>query len=115
MNPLRRIWAYAMQSREKRDVDLIYAAAADQLDEVKKLISNGSNVNAKDDLGITVLAHAAHRGCVEIVRYLLDHGANPNYRDAHGRTALGLVEECPYLVDNYETVKQVLKNGGAIM
>ena len=115
MNPIRRIWAYAMQSREKWDVDLIQAAAADQLEEVKTLLSNGADVNAKDDLGITVLAYAAHTGRVEIVQFLLDHGANPNYRDAHGRTALGLVEEWPYLVDNYEKIKQVLKNGGSIL
>jgi ankyrin repeat protein len=114
MNPLRRILAFVMQSRRKQDIDLIYAAAADQLDEVKKLISNGADVNAKDDLGITVLAHAAHAGHTKVIKYLLEQNANPNYRDAHGRTALGLVEECPYLVDNYEAVRQALKTAGAM-
>ena len=43
-----------------------------RLEEVKRLLNEGANVNAKDDGGMTALMAASGQGRVEVVKVLLD-------------------------------------------
>ena len=59
-------------------------------EKVEEAIKNGSNVNAKDDKGNTVLILAAFEGYTKIAELLLQYGANINAKDDNGRTALSV-------------------------
>ena len=58
------------------------------IEEVKKAIEAGSNVNAKDEFGSTPLESAVYDGHKEIAAILIANGANPNAKDEDGATPL---------------------------
>jgi len=68
--------------------DLLDAAFRDDIGQVKTLLEKGTDVNAKDADGVTVLWMAAQNGHTEIVKVLLDKGADVNKRRTDGVTAL---------------------------
>ena len=51
---------------------------------VQSILSHGSNVNACDVEGTSLLLHATHRQDKAIMQMLLEHGANPNLSDNDG-------------------------------
>jgi len=57
------------------------------LKEVKKAISEGADVHAKDGHGMTILHYAVNFDR-SIVEHLLEQGADINHTDNHGMTAL---------------------------
>jgi ankyrin repeat protein len=56
--------------------DFLKAAASEDINEVRKLIEAGVDVNAADEWGVTALMVAAFKGDSEIVRLLIDHRAD---------------------------------------
>jgi len=56
--------------------------------QVETLLSGGTDVNARDDNGLTPLMVAAFLGRVDVVRLLLQKGADVNARDLQGEGAL---------------------------
>ena len=54
----------------------------------KWLVDKGANLNAKDNMGMTVLHFAANKFNFGIARYLVDKGADVNALDNYGLTAL---------------------------
>ena len=69
------------------DPERLHAAAQEgDLDEVRRLVSEGEDVNAFDELGKTPLHYAVDREHVEVARYLLEQGADVN---AHHEPSLG--------------------------
>lgn len=79
------------------------AIAANEGEEVRRLLANGEDVNGKDKNydGITPLFVAVENGDVEIVKLLLDHGADANAADNTKRTPLMSLDRdaTPALVD----------------
>lgn len=69
---------------------LIYAAGNGDLPLVKALLSNGADVNAKDNDGWTALMLASDSDHFEVVQALLANGADVNAKDRRGWTALML-------------------------
>lgn len=72
---------------------LTKAAMANDLDKVKSLVENGSNVNEKDGNGETALiAWISNKGKKETrtegIKYLLEKGADPNFVTGCGDTLL---------------------------
>lgn len=88
------------------DVALHEAAGRCDTNEVRRLISEGADLNAQDGQGMTALHAAAYGGCVETVRALLEAGADPTLetlgsfplRPAHLARAQGHLEVVALLV-----------------
>jgi ankyrin repeat protein len=72
----------------EQDQALIKAAGEDNLDQVKELIAQGANANAKNNNNFTALMYAAAGGRTAIVETLLAKGADVNAKDQYGSTAL---------------------------
>ncbi len=82
-----------------KSIQLIRACRENNLSLVKKLLQCDLNVNAKDNLGMTALQHAAGRRFFKITQILLNNGANPDIKTHWGQTALDRV------FDHYELVE----------
>jgi|ERR1044071_6799719 len=69
---------------------LHFAAQDGNLAEVTRLLNEGHDPNAFDDLGKTPLHYAAERGHLDVMRQLLVSGANVNAHDERviGNTVL---------------------------
>ena len=80
------------------DADLIKAAFSGELQEVKRLLEKGANVNAKRDNGITALMGASIEGHQEVVELLLAKEADVDakvyfFGHTSGATACDLASE----------------------
>jgi ankyrin repeat protein len=69
-------------------MNLNRASSKGDLSTVKKLLTEGADVNATDSSGRTALVEAAWGGHTDIVKYLIEKGANVNTGDNVGYTAL---------------------------
>jgi ankyrin repeat protein len=67
---------------------LHFAAFIGDLNSVKKLIEDGTDVDSKDKENQTPLLYAALGGNKQVVEYLVDKGADINAKDKYGRTPL---------------------------
>jgi ankyrin repeat protein len=67
---------------------LFYAARDGDVDEIKRLIRAGADVNLKDVNGHTPLHFAAQEQKVEAAKTLLEAGAKLDEKDRHGNTPL---------------------------
>ena len=65
---------------------LIFAAAAGDLDEIRRLHSIGIDLSEPDYDGRTALHLAASENQGEVVKYLLKNGVNVNPKDRWGGT-----------------------------
>jgi ankyrin repeat protein len=61
---------------------------ANDLARLTALVSQGADVNAKDNRGETPLMYAAMVGSVEAMKFLLERNADPNVQNQFGSTAL---------------------------
>jgi ankyrin repeat protein len=73
-------------------------------DAVRRLVSRGADINAKDETGGTALQRASVVGNVEAVKFLLARGAAVHSADSQGNTALKLASE-----QNHTEVVEVLR------
>jgi ankyrin repeat protein len=91
-------------------VEHLHQAAADgEIERVKLLISEGADVNVKNDEGLTPLHCAAREGHKEIVELLLAHDADVNIGDAdYNRTAAEFA-----MKSNHTEIVELLISKGA--
>ncbi|MCY4046866.1 MAG: ankyrin repeat domain-containing protein [Candidatus Dadabacteria bacterium] len=68
-----------------------------------------SGVNARDELGITLLMRAAVRGETETVRYLLKAGADIEARNKDGETAFSLWQSKHKHLTDFQEISNLLR------
>jgi ankyrin repeat protein len=93
------------------DYSLHHAADKGNLEEVRALVENGTDVNLKNRSNKTPLFFAARNGNLELVKYLIENHANVNVIDKDGEKPIfyavqsGNLEVVKYLVENRAHVK----------
>ena len=95
-------------SKEELNAQLIEAAEAGNIENVKKLLKQGAEVDAKDKDGWTAMMWAAADGYLDVVKYLAEHGADLSLKNGEGKTAEMLARERGYkeIVDYLDTLTQ---------
>jgi ankyrin repeat protein len=58
--------------------NLHFAAQDGDLDEVRRLVAEGPNVNVFDTIGMTPLHYAVKEEHLEVAQFLIEHGADVN-------------------------------------
>ncbi|HXL01820.1 MAG TPA: ankyrin repeat domain-containing protein [Candidatus Atribacteria bacterium] len=92
-----------------RQEDFTELVKTGSLEEVKKAIEAGANVNARDENGMTPLMHAAGANQnPEVIKVLLEAGAEVNARDEDGWTPL---MQAACFNQNPEVIKVLLEAG----
>jgi ankyrin repeat protein len=102
--------AQAPPSLTPSELALHQAAYAGKLDEVRRLVSEGTSVDATDPESHTPLMWAAFNGHRAVVDLLLEKGAEVDAKDESGRTALLYASSGSFA----ETVELLLKKGAAV-
>lgn len=80
---------------------------------LQRLLAAGTDVNARDEAGSTLLMLAAHAGDLDMVRLLLGSGADVNASDERGWTALAKAAYNAELKHGFADVVQALIDAGA--
>lgn len=87
--------------------ELHKAVIQSDLDKVKKIVSAGANLEAKDKNGETALFYALDRNQVNIARFLIQKKADVNVSNIHGRHLIH-----PAIKNNqYDLIKLMLDHG----
>jgi len=89
---------------------LFRASSKGDVDEVKRLLDRGTNVDAREENGETPLMYAAVEDRTEIVEILLDRGSDINAASLNGETALTKA----VIVSRYNAVSRLLTRGADI-
>ncbi|MBN1974174.1 MAG: ankyrin repeat domain-containing protein [Sedimentisphaerales bacterium] len=89
---------------------LFSAVSSGNIDEIKRLISEGANLEARDDGDYTALIRAVPRNQKEIIEFLLDKGADIEAKQEHGATALA----CAAYAGNTEMAEFLIEHGANI-
>ncbi len=106
----KKIWSEAKKKANtyiSSAGDLIEATKKGDLKLVDKLLSNGADVNARDDSGQAALHHASYLGHFEIVKLLINNGANVNIKvpeaeltPLHGAAMNGDMKIVKFLIEH---------------
>jgi hypothetical protein len=76
-------------SSEQKNKQLLQAVSIDgKIDDVKRAVKDGADVNCKNEFGETPLHLASENGITGVVRFLIENRANVNAKDRMGRTPL---------------------------
>lgn len=86
--PIQSVWA----DSKVDELKLVIAALDGDLKQVKTLIKQGVDINAKSIMGGTALMDASANGHLEIVKYLISKGADIN--------AVATIETKGVIIDN---------------
>jgi ankyrin repeat protein len=89
---------------------LLYTVTNDNYDTVSWLISQGADVNTKDDLGRTPLHLASWVNAVNSARVLINHSANIEAKANNDTTPLSAAA----LKDNYDVAELLVKHGAKV-
>lgn len=89
------------QTVSEPEREMIAAAERGEVAVLKKLLSGGVRIDARDQRGRTALLAATHRNRVEIARHLIREGADVNAKD--------FIQDTPYLYAAAEGRIEILK------
>jgi len=101
----------SMDYKQHLEAELMNAVQSGNVDDTRKALHQGIDVNARDKHDRTALMHAAEHGHTQVVNELLRNGADPKLKDKYfGRTALMRAMRS----GNLEMVKELLDSGAEI-
>jgi hypothetical protein len=103
------LWGFAEKKTQEEDYPLHAAAAAGDLEAVKRL-ADGGGLNVEDDYGRAPLHCAAERSRTAAIALLLERGADANARDPARRTPLHLAAG----MGTQEAVEALLSRGADV-
>jgi hypothetical protein len=86
------------------------AAMQNDIEQIKRHIAQGTDVNARDAAGVPPLCYAVEAKSTEAVRLLVDAGADVNAKGSAGRTPLILATQ----QDSIEIVDLLLSKGADV-
>jgi ankyrin repeat protein len=100
---------------------LMTAIAEDNVDEVRRFIQSGIDLNARCDQGTSALYGAILHGNISIIQLMLEHGADPNLladepaASIYTEKPLELAMQARFLMDwnKYHPVVKLLERYGA--
>ncbi|WP_341814104.1 ankyrin repeat domain-containing protein [Wolbachia endosymbiont (group A) of Nomada flava] len=92
------------------DKKLLFAVVSRELNEIKNLISQGANLEAKYGDGSTPLHIASRNNYLDVLEYLVKSGANLEAKNRYGRTPLFIASWNGHL----DIVKYLVENGANI-
>lgn len=107
---LRQSHPYGIPEFKERKLRM--AASVCNVEEVTRLLENGTNPNCTDEYKRSPLHLASCRGYTTVVTELLKFGANPNIVDLLGNTPLHLAV-ISASSNSFNTVVKILLEGGA--
>lgn len=116
-NHKNQIHKKSRRIRFKNNAIFLACCAADDTEEVKQLLANGQDVNARNSDGLTALHTACIDGKYQMCQLLVTHGANINAADNEGWTPLhaaagsGHLRIANFLVGNMANVAAVNCDG----
>ena len=84
---------YKKPSKEELNAQLIEAAEAGNIKNVKKLLKQGAEVDARDNYGWTALMRAAMWGHLDVVKFLAELGADLSAKNNEGKTVMMIARE----------------------
>jgi ankyrin repeat protein len=84
------------------------ASMEGRLDDIKRLVENGCDIDLKDEDGSTALLLASDNGFAEIVVYLGEQGANKDIQNSNGTTAV--LKACSH---GYGEIVEYFSSNGA--
>jgi hypothetical protein len=94
-----------MQQQDKDGNNLVHlAASGTNFSHLRAVLSDGYDVNARNNKGETALHIAFKHGRHENIAELLRHGANPNERDNAGNTPMDLDSDGRLTMYTYTTL-----------
>jgi len=111
--------ACSSQKSSNSSTPLIEAVKSGDLVRVQDLVSDGTDIDARDDTGQSALHHACFLGYYEIVRELVESGADVNIMvpvrrltPLHAATMNGDIDIVTFLVDQGAEVNSADDEGG---
>lgn len=96
--------------RRSNNNSIWIAARAGKVDEVKKHLEKGTNVNIKDEQGGTLVSAAALAGQLDVVRFLIEEGVNLKLPNNDRNTAL----HAAAFLGHLEVVELLIEAGSEI-
>ena len=99
------------QQKELND-KLIAAAIKGDIKNIRELLANGANVDAKSKYGETALFWAACSGKVDIATFLIEKGADVDAKDKNNETAVEVAIRCDrhQIAELIENSKKICSN-----
>ena len=97
---------YGINYPEDQHYPLVAAAKYGRLEQVKYLIENGADINAREYKKRTALLYAINNDHLEIAKYLLGHQPDLLLRDYKSKTALEIAHE----KGHYKKLKKYITN-----
>ena len=96
-------WGGSLQAQQANEPEreMIASAERGELVVVKKFLSGGARIDARDQRGRSALLAAIHRNRIEVARFLIQEGADVNAKD--------FVQDSPYLYAAAEGRIEILK------
>lgn len=95
----------------KEQAPVVTAVLLERMDDLQRLVKEGANINAQDELGRSALIMAVEQDYAnpEWFEFLIENGINCNLQDNDGDTALDLAKfRC-----NQEAIDLLLKHNAA--